>query len=165
MRKCEIPACETKHYMKGYCLKHYRRFQRYGNPLKKVKADYYSGTINKNGYRMIQKNYEVKAEHRWIMEEYLGRKLLSTEIVHHINENKLDNRIENLQIMKITEHLRLHKTGKYRNPNNTSTHKQCPMCKNIFPRVEWGKKANNHDGLNIVCKPCAKIRSKAWKIK
>ena len=50
-------------------------------------------------------------EHRTIMEEHLGRKLTSSDIVHHINHNNKDNRIENLQLMTRAEHLEHHVRG------------------------------------------------------
>jgi hypothetical protein len=37
-------------------------------------------------------------EHRLIMEKTIGRYLEPGEVVHHINENTLDNRIDNLQL-------------------------------------------------------------------
>lgn len=43
-------------------------------------------------------------EHRWVMEQHIGRKLLRSEQVHHINHDRLDNRIENLELVSSYEH-------------------------------------------------------------
>jgi hypothetical protein len=47
-------------------------------------------------------------QHRVIMEKHLNRQLNSKEHVHHKNENTLDNRLENLQVMSHSEHSKHH---------------------------------------------------------
>ena len=61
-----------------------------------------------NTYKTIQVNGKQKRLHRCVMEAYLGRELDTSELVHHKNHDKHDNRIENLEIVTRSEHKKMH---------------------------------------------------------
>lgn len=69
-------------------------------------------SIDVHGYRVIQNNRETLGvkilEHRMVWEEING-KIPSGYVIHHRNYNKLDNRIENLEIMTRSEHINIHR--------------------------------------------------------
>lgn len=66
------------------------RFQ----PANKPKRTYKTMTINGKQVRV----------HRHLMEQHLGRKLMSWEHVHHINGDPHDNRLENLAVLSNAAH-------------------------------------------------------------
>lgn len=78
---------------------------------KRISKGYF---INTRGYKELYLPDHPKAntvyypEHRYVMEQHIGRVLNEDEIVHHINRNKRDNRIENLVIMTAEEHSQEH---------------------------------------------------------
>lgn len=63
----------------------------------------------KQGYIQLSVNGRTIDEHRLMMEQYLGRKLERWEEVHHKNEIKDDNRVENFLVLTKPQHTSLHK--------------------------------------------------------
>jgi hypothetical protein len=63
-------------------------------------------------YKAIKVKGKKYDEHRFLMEKYIGRKLTYNEVVHHKDENKSNNLIDNLEIISREEHSRLHMKGK-----------------------------------------------------
>lgn len=95
--QCKMPfeVCKSG-LQKRYCSK------------KCYTAAQFTGFINSDGYRVITVNDRQIKEHRHVMEQHLGRKLRPDENVHHRNLDKLDNRVDNLEVMPHATHSILH---------------------------------------------------------
>jgi hypothetical protein len=124
---CSVIGCERPHRSRGLCSMHYQRLTSTGeigpaSPLPRTGAgnSNWRGGRAKGGHdgRYIfryapdhpraRKNHVL--EHRLVVEERLGRLLHDDEIVHHVNGDTHDNRIENLKVMTQAEHAREHFT-------------------------------------------------------
>lgn len=78
----------------------------------------------KNGYQFVNIAGHNKLIHRLVAMAYL-KDYSEDKQVHHINENRGDNRVENLKVMPLIEHQRLH------NQKYPET-KICEVCGQVF---------------------------------
>ena len=91
--------CKNKRLSGGFCGTHYKRYQRYGNPLVKreIKGEAKYRVIKAHGHPNARANGDI-LEHRLVMSQHIGRPLYEHENIHHINGDGFDNRIENLEL-------------------------------------------------------------------
>lgn len=120
-------------------------------PSGEMSANYAGGKyIDDKGYVRVLRTDHPKNirgyayEHRLVFEEYLGRYLEAWETVHHINEIKTDNRLENLFLCTHPEHSAIHKEG--HRPSEKHKEKMRNVVKNTKPHT---KKRNNKTHLPI----------------
>lgn len=130
---CSVEGCERPVRCRALCGMHYQRDRIHGT-LGPAAAHGKTGPNNpkwrggrvRGGegmrYWMVYVPGHPRAntlgyvlEHRLVMEQELGRLLEADEIVHHKNEDTLDNDPGNLEIMTQAEHARLHILERQRN--------------------------------------------------
>lgn len=106
-------------------------------------------------------------EHILVMEKHIGRYITRDEVVHHINENRSDNRIENLRLMTFKEHAKFHleerrKQGKLNHYTkaviNTDTGEIFDSVKSAA--VKYGVAATN---ISRSCRTNRKVKNCKWE--
>jgi len=106
----------------------------------------YPGKLYRNRYCL---------EHHYVYWKYYGILTNDDEIIHHLNGDKFDNSIENLQLLKRSKHSSEHIILKKRK----CVLLKCPYCEKIFVRfynqthlgrTQIGKKAKS----TFCCRQC-----------
>jgi hypothetical protein len=126
--------------LKGFGLGHKPRFVAFGKDNPSWKG---GKTITSWGYIDIRIGNKYVKEHRYVMEQHLGRKLDKSEHIHHINGDRTDNRLENLDLISPSLHSKKH-----------------------FQMQEWcfkkGNKPPKHrDGC--ICFRCSPYSARIWE--
>lgn len=96
---CKYDSCGEPAITHGYCHGHVAQWRLHPDEIKPLKVsgpDFWYK--NKQGYMTRNENLKRVWQHRQVMEEHIGRNLLSHENVHHKNGVRDDNRIENLEL-------------------------------------------------------------------
>lgn len=109
------PSRKEQVYCSKSCASHHKGAMRKGQKTGPQHGRKYARRQDKDGYiRVYAGNHPFAdgrlmiLEHVAIMENAIGRRLESTEVVHHKNHKRSDNRLENLELMKRSEHCKIH---------------------------------------------------------
>ena len=97
--------CASSATVREQDVSHLRPFE---FPKGQVPHNYIGRVRHSAGYVVVTGQGERHLEHRAVMAAHLKRELRPSEIVHHLNGDKTDNRPDNLEVMSQSDHTRLH---------------------------------------------------------
>ena len=120
--ECNVEGCDRPARTRDMCAKHYNRWWTYGDPLyvspRKERTPIGTKYTTPGGYILVRVGPDHMCagphgrsgrlwpmEHHVVMSEHLGRAVdtAAGEQVHHINGQRDDNRIENLELWSTSQ--------------------------------------------------------------
>lgn len=105
--------------------------------------------INAHGYVLLRMPGHPRAasmggyvmEHRYLVEQHIGRYLEPDEHVHHLNHDRSDNRIENLMIIDPVEHAKYHTSQPRRAQSDERRQKAAASMSRVWAERRAGLRA------------------------
>ena len=113
------------------------------------------GSIDRKGYRRISVNNRIIREHILVWQHYNGPIPAGMEI-HHKDGDKLNNEIDNLELIDSLSHRHLHAGYEMR---GGELHKLCPGCSEVKSVFQYTPRKN---GVSTKCKSCRVIEVRRW---
>lgn len=118
--ECQVDGCDSKPHAAQLCPKHYGRMKRYGDPLdvgdaarkRARRALEPARLIDANGYARLRIDGAWVYEHRHLWEQANGP-IPDGYHIHHVNHDRADNRLSNLELVPGREHNRRHTSARY----------------------------------------------------
>lgn len=120
-RECKKATQQLLHGTSFFCNRICYFIWKKKNPNKRA----YKGRVFVSGYYYLYmpnhpnaiKKKRYVAEHRYNLEQKIGRYLKKNEIAHHINGNKRDNSPKNLELLTTSQHNKHHAKSRKRKYN------------------------------------------------
>ena len=157
---CAQVGCEKPARNRGLCWAHYCRIRRYGDPEFRRRSANGEGGLTGHGYRYASVGGRKKLEHRLVIEGQVGRTLLSDEVVHHIDGNKLNNAPENLSLLSGQgEHNVIEGRIKAFRESGDEQKKPCRFCHRYDDLSNLKRNGTSH-----YHKPCAAAYARRWRL-
>lgn len=104
--KCSVDGCNKKVVAVKMCVRHYTSLKKYGDAIEVDNRLNRSNEYRKKWGRFFYK--KGNTEHRYNLAIHIGRPLLKSEHVHHIDLDKWNNEIDNLYVCDQVKHNKIH---------------------------------------------------------